>query len=605
MIRCEGVLLHLAILQHGEDHLILLPWAKHIDLQIFLLEGKDLDGNQVYDFDAEFPGLKDVTFIKDVYTQMANIAEALEWLHKGINTGGPDGKKVYFAHMDLKPNNILIDDVDDEEPSTVGKWVLTDFGISARKGNDEPVSDDLVSIGDVSRRLQSLTINTDPPRGKGSYQPPEVDLWYAGTANINNQIPRQGVGRKGDIWSIGCIFAEVIAFSVGRSKEVERFQGERVNGEDDFFYEWDRSSLKPHPSPEDYILRRSILPALRTLIGRSEAPNNLIDCAVRTVEEILQPLAKDRPTGSELFQKIKHVEKHLWAPQTGPNCPLDRLSQQSRSRREQSASDGRQTAVQGVTVPQIGPIVLPGTASDEARGPGAATLETEQAGLPRPPTGRSGDDTSVLPNIRISVSSSSDDHRGSRQQSHSQSSSSTYAIDPSIRRQGALISSTTKESVDPTIARVTDVSPGKIKAMCLSPKGDFVVTIKPEISTAETQHFMEYFEVSLSVSRLERVKSTSLPKGAVWSSLSVGGESFVTWSVVPEKEVSREESLDKQQELTVNRKVYFGPCQQSRENMHWKGADYKWLPLLQMAVVSSDGTVVFMCRHSIYYVSLK
>jgi hypothetical protein len=63
--------------------------------------------------------------------------------------------------------------------------------------------------------------------------------------------------------------------------------------------------------------------------------------------------------------------------------------------------------------------------------------------------------------------------------------------------------------------------------------------------------------------------------------------------------------LDKQQELTVNRKVYFGPCQQSRENMHWKGADYKWLPLLQMAVVSSDGTVVFMCRHSIYYVSLK
>ncbi|KAF3037232.1 hypothetical protein E8E12_005602 [Didymella heteroderae] len=296
-----------------------LPGAFGTVTKIFLLEGKDLEGKQVYDFDEEFPVLQNVKFIEGVYTQMAKITEALEWLHKGIKTGGPDEKLVYFAHMDLKPNNILIDDVGDEEPSTVGKWVLTDFGISARKENDEPVSDDFVSIGDVSRRLQSLTINTDPPRGRGSYQPPEVDLWHAGQMDL----------------------------------------------------------------------------------------------------------------------------------------------------------------------------------------------------------------ASVLPDIRISESSSSDDRRSSRQQSQSQSSSGVYTIDSSIRRQGPLVCGTTKEVIDPTIARITDVSPGRIKTMCLSPRGDFAVTIKPEISTAETQHTIEETPYE---ARILFSANTDISETLIHCAFSDDGHVLYAWS---------------------------------------------------------------------------
>lgn len=332
MFKCDGVRTHLAILLHKDEHLILLPWAKHIDLQVFFLEGKDLDGKHVYTFDDEFPGLRGLNFFQDVYTQMSDIAMALEWLHTGVyplGVGG-HGKKVYFAHMDLKPNNILIDEDRNSPPSTVGKWVLTDFGISARKENDEQRADGYASVGDISRRLQNLTIKTQPKRGTGTHQPPEVDDYVAETKGsaVSLTTPRERViGRSGDIWSLGCIFAEVIAFSIGGKTAVEVFQDERMVGgfEDDCFYERRTgTNLSPYGPQQDYLVRRGVMPYLEKLAKQNSGPNRIVECAVRTIEDILQPNVNQRISAQVLQEKIKHVADHIWSSHDLSRCPLTR-----------------------------------------------------------------------------------------------------------------------------------------------------------------------------------------------------------------------------------------------------------------------------------------
>ncbi|KAF1963308.1 kinase-like protein [Byssothecium circinans] len=318
----SNIRLHLAILLHQGEHLILLPWADHLDLDFFLLEGHDFLGREIYKFGLRFPNIQPSTILDDVCVQMHHIAHAIDWLHRGVTTQGSHQNKIRFAHMDLKPNNILIDN--DGGPSTVGKWVLTDFGISAFKEDEDSDEVNFVSIGDY---YQNHTINTVQRRDPGAYQPPEVESEQGASHGRRNDATEGSVGRRGDIWSFGCIFSEVLAFSLGQTSLVKEFRISRQGSlKNDYFYEAEDEMLKINTT---YRARPAIVNWLRALPQRYTFPKRAIGCCAETIQRILIVDGSKRPRASELLNMLNHVSNHIKAarsPGYPPNCPLERPS---------------------------------------------------------------------------------------------------------------------------------------------------------------------------------------------------------------------------------------------------------------------------------------
>ena len=326
-----NIRLHLAIIFHKSEHFIILPWAEHLDLDIFLLEGHDYRGGTIYDFDLRFPSVQPGGMVDAVCTQMHHVADALRWLHNGIITQGKQQSKICFAHMDLKPNNILID----KGSSSVGRWVLTDFGISAFKEDEGSEPNNFVSIRDY---YQNLTINTQPRRDPGAYQPPEVE--HTGNKVLEGRITAEEghAGRRGDIWSFGCIFAEVLVFALGQTALVKQFRKDRKGPKEkrystDYFYEKIPSeTLHPDATGKHYRVRPWIEDFLHRLSETyTPLPKNTINCCVETILEILVTDGDRRPNADLLLYKLSHVAKHVSTARSpgGPpsNCPLKRLSE--------------------------------------------------------------------------------------------------------------------------------------------------------------------------------------------------------------------------------------------------------------------------------------
>jgi serine/threonine protein kinase len=323
----KSIRIHLAVLFHKNEHLILLPWAHHFDLDIFLLEGHTFQGDEMYDFNLRFPKIQPGMMMEGVCTQMFHIADALEWLHKGVIVPAHPNR-IHFAHMDMKPNNILIDE---DGLSTVGKWVLTDFGISAFMKDDEPVLSDLLSIRDL---YENLTIRTPPRRQPGTYQAPEVQQASSKNMESSNDAHQGNVGRKGDIWSFACIFSEVLTFALGQTPALKTFRSRRKDlQKNDHFYEKEEDPLlNVQNRPASYRVRSKVTSWLLDLSKVYSFSNRAIDCCAQTILDILVVDGKRRPRAKDLVEMMSHVTNHVKnarRPGKLPQCPLNRHSDET------------------------------------------------------------------------------------------------------------------------------------------------------------------------------------------------------------------------------------------------------------------------------------
>ena len=306
------IMLHLATIIHGPSFNILLPLALHGDLELFLNGGISYarfeTGEEVYDPGIRFPNLNPENLPRALIDECALLADGLRWLHDELRV--PAEADLYCAHMDLKPSNVL---VDDDPDSPVGRWMLSDFGISVFKASTGRQESGVLSIGDVHAEL---TLKTRAKRGHGPYQAPEVQPGG-----------KKNVGRRSDVWSLGCIFSEILAFALSTMEELRHFRAERKRyNSNDYFYSPRAPSghLRVPSAPIEYELRPAVQSWLTTLHTRFFQPRRWVECCVGVIERILIVNPSKRPTAKLTWKLLRHVAAHLHPLPTDAalDCPI-------------------------------------------------------------------------------------------------------------------------------------------------------------------------------------------------------------------------------------------------------------------------------------------
>lgn len=298
---------HLATITHGSKHYILLPLADHLDLELFLHCGISDDGKRLYNFEDRFPSLKGGGLTTALFHQLYLVAHALSWLHSGISME-QSHSRIFCAHMDLRPSNILVENA---KGSPVGRWMLSDFGISVFREDTQKQDSEYVSIGDY---YSQITTKTRLRCAKGTYQAPEVTIREPSWDQLSHFSPGQKeVARKSDVWSFGCILSDVLVFELGRDKLVKNFQVVRKGHlSDDYFY-LDKTTSSPSASgsPEQYQVRPWIVEWLQHLPGKFDRPAEWLDCCVATILDILIIDVERRPDANRVLEMTNHICTHL------------------------------------------------------------------------------------------------------------------------------------------------------------------------------------------------------------------------------------------------------------------------------------------------------
>ncbi|KAI8629046.1 kinase-like protein [Xylariaceae sp. FL1651] len=319
-----NISLHEAIIEQGaEDNLkvfIIFPRAPFGDLWQFLHGGKPIDDTmRPYNFASRFPKAvdDDIDPAPALLKQCRDLTGALKFLHEGFPVGRAS---LFCAHMDLKPNNIIIFDGAREE-DVVGTWKLCDFGISAFKESQEIEASEVVSVGDYHAQI---TMNTKARRDPGPYQAPEV--WQVQeTVDISPQaaLQRGKVGRKSDIWSFGAIFAEVLTFALDRERGVEEFACRRrvrqhgTGYDTDYFYMRQTivtdTLMVPGQSQAFTIqVTPQVFTWLDKLCADSSTPQRWANCWAECIRQILQVDPDKRPSARRLKKWVNHVYDHTF-----------------------------------------------------------------------------------------------------------------------------------------------------------------------------------------------------------------------------------------------------------------------------------------------------
>jgi len=130
-----------------------------------------------------------------IYRSLHSLCGAIDSLHN-FHSPKLDGLSLIGCHHDLKPANILV-------PETTSTFVLADFGVTT-----------LVTHSQGETMLF--------PNVQGEHVAPECERYFP------DRVEKRMVDRKSDIWSLGCILANLLTYMRHGPTGVERFRTRRM-----------------------------------------------------------------------------------------------------------------------------------------------------------------------------------------------------------------------------------------------------------------------------------------------------------------------------------------------------------------------------------------
>ena len=216
--------------------------------------------------------------------QFRGLAEALKAIHDLSGAGAsqsasdlathPRGERRAGYHHDLKPENILY-------YKDTGNFEISDFG-----------------SGKV-HTYRSGSYNSPSPNGTPTYEPPEAAM-------------EGGTSRPYDMWSLGCVFLELLIWAVFGFQSVDEFAQRRSDTrypgsptairKDDAFWQ-----MLPN---RDIVLREAVKDMLKTLgeavLQQRDQPFEKI---FNLVIRMLDPVKKTRILALDLYDTLDRIYK--------------------------------------------------------------------------------------------------------------------------------------------------------------------------------------------------------------------------------------------------------------------------------------------------------
>jgi serine/threonine protein kinase len=205
----------------GYDYMLLFPWAEGGNLQALWKESPCAW--------YKSKNKSSRNFIKWIAQQCHGLVSALHAIQKVLIETAPatgdEDKERFGIHYDITPENIL-HFTDEKNPESLGTLKIADFGLT---------------------RFHRFGSRTQPIKGSNhhvspTYRSPEHEV-------IPGYETNAIMSRKIDIWALGCVFSELMAWAVRGSDGLEEYRTHRVKddtytgairrsmswGEDNFF----------------------------------------------------------------------------------------------------------------------------------------------------------------------------------------------------------------------------------------------------------------------------------------------------------------------------------------------------------------------------------
>ena len=228
-----------------------------------------------------------------LWQQLLGITKALKKIiETPIPIQSPTGQEREIGHhLDIKPENILIDNTNN--------FLISDFGQAEFRMMPE----------------NTVTRVTDMV-GTEAYAPPEM-------RNV-----KLNLSHKYDVWSLGCVFLELTAFICGGHKGMEDFDKLRTSDTEDRFFE---EYVTGH-----FRVKLAIIHWMKVLPERYEEHvtiRHLLATIMALISSMLDVSAESRISIGGAYRKLESILLHL-----GPNKDLSNSLQETRVEKEANES---------------------------------------------------------------------------------------------------------------------------------------------------------------------------------------------------------------------------------------------------------------------------
>ncbi|KAG6366218.1 hypothetical protein INS49_000394 [Diaporthe citri] len=193
----------------------------------------------------------------------------------------PDSARMYGRHGDIKPSNILwFDEASTETANGIGRLVLSDFGLAH-----------------YHRRNSRSNVTSEAVARSATYRAPEFDMGMK-------------LSRKIDIWSLGCLFLEMLTWLLRGYKVMhDDFSQSRLEESSDLshFFEDTFFRIVPEDGRRTAVVKRSVKAWIMNLLDNPCCSLYTRDFLTMIEHHMIVVDVNDRISAAELSQMLRDM----------------------------------------------------------------------------------------------------------------------------------------------------------------------------------------------------------------------------------------------------------------------------------------------------------